>query len=121
MYWHIILVIITGLFVAYNIKLERDKVNIITIKTGQMILLTTMVVAILVLTLSIIFTQIEIYTFSVKFEYQRQLYVDNSFFPSRGAEILMINDKLYEYQSSKMAWGNWSLIPSSILNIEPIK
>ena len=119
MYWYFVFIALIIAFCGFTCYFKKNKINIISINDWQLILYSAIIVAIIIIFLYIIITPIAFQEFETKFELQRQFFEANNN-PSHATELIMLNKELFDYQASKIIFGNWSLIPSRALNINPI-
>lgn len=119
MYWYFVFIALVIAFCGFTYYLKKNKIDIITINNWQLILYSTIIIAIIIIFLFMIIVPITFHEFEARFELQRQLFETNNN-PSPAAELAMLNKELFDYQASKVIFGNWSLIPSRVLNIRPI-
>lgn len=62
-------------------------------------------------------------TFEAKYELQKELYSTVSTADNYIAteNIIETNDQLFVFQAGKKQFGNWSMIPERVLDMEPIR
>ena len=119
MYWYFIFIALIIAFCNFTYYFKKNKIDIISINNWQLILYSVIIITIIIIFLLIIMFPIAFQEFETKFELQRQFFEANNN-PSHAAELTILNEELFNYQASKVIFGNWSLIPSRILNIRPI-
>lgn len=119
MYWYFIFIALIIVFCGFTCYFKKNKIDIISINDWQLILYSTIIVAIIIIFLFMIIVPITFHEFETKFELQRQFFRANNN-SSSAAQLTILNKELFDYQASKAIFGNWSLIPYRVLNIRPI-
>lgn len=119
MYWYFVFIALVIAFCSFTYYFKKNKIDIITIKDWQFMLYLTIIIAIIIIFLFMIIAPITFHEFETKFELQRQFFEANNN-PSHAAELTMLNKELFDYQASKVIFGNWNLVPYRVLDIRPI-
>lgn len=119
MYWYFVFMALIVAFCGFTYYFKKNNIDIITINDWQLISYSTIILVIIVILLCMIIIPITFHEFETRFELQRQFFEANNN-PSSAAQLTMLNKQLFDYQASKVIFGNWSLVPYRVLDIRPI-
>lgn len=119
MYWYFVFVALVIAFCGFTCYFKKNNIDILLINNWQLISYSIIIVTIIVIFLCIIIIPITFHEFETRFELQRQFFEANNN-PSSAAQLTILNKELFDYQTSKVIFGNWSLIPYRVLDIRPI-
>lgn len=117
MYWIIIMVIMAS--IATGLTIHSYKVGLLDVSLFELITETMLWVIIIIAAICI---PIEFSVFENKYELQKELYsnisINDNFMLT--ANVVEINNELFEMQARKERLGEWDLTPARVLNMEPI-
>lgn len=119
MYWYFVFIALIIAFCGFTYCFKKNKIDIITINNWQLISYLIIIFVIIIILLFMIMVPITFYEFETRFELQRQFFETNNN-SSSAAQLTMLNKELFDYQASKVIFGNWNLVPYRVLDIKPI-
>lgn len=115
MYWYSVFIALVITFCCFTCYFKKNN----TINDWQLISYSIIIVVIIIILLCMIIIPITFHEFETRFELQRQFFEANNN-PSSAAQLTILNKELFDYQTSKVIFGNWSLVPYRVLDIRPI-
>ena len=122
MYWFIVAAIALVVAIGTGKYFNKDGDFFTNAPIGIVPMVAYLYAIVFFILICAICDSVDFKTFEAKYELQKELYsvvstADNYI---ATANIIEINDQLFNFQAGKKQFGNWSMIPERVLDMEPI-